>query len=223
MRYRIKDKGLSKTLEKAEVPQSCPTLWPHGLYSLPGSSVHGILQARILEWEAIPFSMGSSQPRVQTQVSRIAGCFFTIWATREAHEYWSAQPIPAPGDPPDNRNRTGVSWIAGGFFTGWMRVLHNLGSSWLLFLLIWANHIEILQILKYAMLSQYFYLYVCLWFFLLPGMTIICLIVWMFLVFQDSAQISLYLKILLDHFWSQVKLFVSFLISPLHLCKPFSF
>ena len=40
-------------------------------------------QARILEWVAFPFSMGSSQPRDQTQVSCIAGVFFTIWATRE--------------------------------------------------------------------------------------------------------------------------------------------
>ena len=49
----------------------------------PDSSVHGILQARILEWVAIPFSRGSSQPRDRTQVSHIAGRFFTIWATRE--------------------------------------------------------------------------------------------------------------------------------------------
>ena len=51
--------------------------------SLPGSFVHGILQARILEWVAIPFSRGSSRPRDPTQVSCIAGRFFTIWATRE--------------------------------------------------------------------------------------------------------------------------------------------
>ena len=51
--------------------------------SLPGSSVHGILQARILEWVAFSFSRGSSQPRGWTQVSRIVG-IFTIWATREA-------------------------------------------------------------------------------------------------------------------------------------------
>ena len=48
---------------------------------LPGSSVHGILQARILEWVAIPFSRGSSQPMDQTWVSRIAGRFFTVWDT----------------------------------------------------------------------------------------------------------------------------------------------
>ena len=53
-------------------------------YSPPGISVCGILQARILKWVAIPFSRGSLQPRDQAQVSRIAGRFFIIWATREA-------------------------------------------------------------------------------------------------------------------------------------------
>ena len=54
-------------------------------HSPPGSPVHEILQARIVEWVAIPFSRGSFWPRDQTQVSCIAGTFFTIWATREAH------------------------------------------------------------------------------------------------------------------------------------------
>ena len=52
-------------------------------YSLPGSSVHGILQARILEWVAISYSRGSSRPRDQTWVSCNAGRFFAIWATRD--------------------------------------------------------------------------------------------------------------------------------------------
>ena len=51
--------------------------------------VHGILQVRILEWVAFVFSRGSFQPRNQTQVSHIAGGFFTSWATRAAREYWS--------------------------------------------------------------------------------------------------------------------------------------
>ena len=51
--------------------------------SLPGSSVHGILQTRIPEWEDYPFSKGSSWPRNQTGVSCITGRFFTSWATRE--------------------------------------------------------------------------------------------------------------------------------------------
>ena len=53
-------------------------------YSPPGSSAHGILQTAILEWVTLPFSKGFSQPRDRTQVSHIAGRFFTIWATREA-------------------------------------------------------------------------------------------------------------------------------------------
>ena len=53
--------------------------------TLPGSSVHGILQARILEYVAIPSSRGSSQPGDQTQASRTAGAFFTIRATRNTH------------------------------------------------------------------------------------------------------------------------------------------
>ena len=52
--------------------------------STPGSSVHGILQARILQWIAIAFSRGSFWPRDQTQVSHITGKFFTIWVTSEA-------------------------------------------------------------------------------------------------------------------------------------------
>ena len=64
-------------------PQSCPTLCNPMGCSPQDSSVHGILQASILEWVAIPFSRGSSQPRDRTQVSCTAGRFFTNWATRE--------------------------------------------------------------------------------------------------------------------------------------------
>ena len=60
------------------VSQSCPTLWDPMDYSPPRSSVCGIVQARILEWVSMPSTRGSSQPRDQTQVSRIAGRFFTI-------------------------------------------------------------------------------------------------------------------------------------------------
>ena len=64
------------------VTQSCLILSSSMDWSSPGSSVHGILQARILEWTAIPFSRGSSQSRDQTWVSCIAVKFFTAWATR---------------------------------------------------------------------------------------------------------------------------------------------
>ena len=66
------------------VTQPCLTHWDPMDCSLPGSSVPGILQGRILEWVAIPSSRGSSQPRDGTQVSHIAGGFFTVWAAREA-------------------------------------------------------------------------------------------------------------------------------------------
>ena len=63
----------------------CPTLCDPMDFSLPGSSVHRILQARILEWVDIPFSKGFSWPRDWTWVFLIAGKFFTIWATRESY------------------------------------------------------------------------------------------------------------------------------------------
>ena len=68
--------------EWVKVAQSCPTLCDSMDYR-----VHGILQATILEWVAFSFSRGSSQPRDRTQVSHIAGGFFTSWATKEA-QYW---------------------------------------------------------------------------------------------------------------------------------------
>ena len=66
------------------VTQSCPTLWDPMDCSSPGSSVHGIFQAKIQEYVAFPFSRESSQPRDQTQVFHVTGRFFTVWATSEA-------------------------------------------------------------------------------------------------------------------------------------------
>ena len=72
-------------LERKEVAvlvtQSCLTLCDCVDCSLPGSSVHGILQTGKLEWVAIPFSRGLSQPGAQIWISCIAGRFFTVWAT----------------------------------------------------------------------------------------------------------------------------------------------
>ena len=65
---------------KLSLAQSCLTLCNPMDYSPPGSSVHGILQARILEWAAMPSFRASSRLRDRTQVSCIAGRFFTIWA-----------------------------------------------------------------------------------------------------------------------------------------------
>ena len=91
--------------------QSCPTLCNPMAYT-----VHRFLQARILESVAFPFSRASSESRDQTQVSRIAGRFFTSWVTRESQEYWSvAYPFSSRSSQP--RNWTGVSCTAGRFFT----------------------------------------------------------------------------------------------------------
>ena len=83
--------------KESEVAQSCPTLCDPVDCSLPGSSVHGILQARILEWVAISFSRGSSRPR-NTQVSCIADRGFILWATREALPELAQTPVHTVGD-----------------------------------------------------------------------------------------------------------------------------
>ena len=79
---------------KVKVAQLCPTLCHPMDCSPPGSSVHGILQARTLEWVAVLFSRGSSQPRDRTQVFRIAGRFFPIWAPGNEMEYTIKPPSP---------------------------------------------------------------------------------------------------------------------------------
>jgi len=69
----IKERGPGRS--EVKVTQSCLTLCNAMDYSLPGSSIHGILQARIWEWVAVPFTRGSAQPKDRTQVSLIAGGF----------------------------------------------------------------------------------------------------------------------------------------------------
>ena len=77
---------------------SCIQLCNPTDYSLPGSSVHGILQARILEWVCHFLLQGSSWPRDWTRVSCIAGRFFTMWATREANsqQYLNVNDVSSP-------------------------------------------------------------------------------------------------------------------------------
>ena len=97
-----------------KVAQSCLTLC-----NTMDCTVHGILQARILEWVAFPFSRGSFQPRDQIQVSHFAGRFFTSRAYQGSPRIlkWVAYPFSSGSSRP--RNWTGVSRIAGGFFTSW--------------------------------------------------------------------------------------------------------
>jgi len=73
-------------MNECEMAQSSPTLCDPMDCSLPGSSVHGIFQAIVLEWIAISFSKGSSQPRDRTQVSHVVDRCFTVWATREVQD-----------------------------------------------------------------------------------------------------------------------------------------
>ena len=85
--------GIMTDLCRVKVTQSCLTLFNPMDYT-----VHRILQARILEWVTFPFSWGSSQSRDRTQVSHIAGGFFTNWATREAQghcqiDHWTSLKI----------------------------------------------------------------------------------------------------------------------------------
>ena len=101
--------------------QSCPTLCNPTDYT-----VHEILQVRILEWVALPFSRGSSKPRNLTQISCIAGRFFASWATGEAQEWVACLYLLQWIFPTQDRAR--VSCIAGGFFTNWAMCIPQRNS-----------------------------------------------------------------------------------------------
>ena len=134
-----------------KVAQSCPSLCDP-----MDHKVHGILQAKILEWLAFPFSIGSSRTRTRTGVSCIAGGFFTNWAMRgkwkslgrvwlfttpwtiQSMNSWSTEILEWVARPFSRgfsplRNQTRVSCIAGGFFTVWVtrdsNTLKTLTSS----------------------------------------------------------------------------------------------
>ena len=76
--YVITDSVDMKEKKESEVTQSCPTLCNPTDCSLPNSSIYGIFQARVLEWFAVSFSRGSSQPRDRTRVSCVVGRRFTV-------------------------------------------------------------------------------------------------------------------------------------------------
>ena len=112
----------------AESLQSCPILCDPMDYSLPGSYIHEIFQARVLEWIAMPSSRGSPQFRDQIQVSCIAGGFFTIRVTAAA-AIKSHQPCPTPWDPIDGSplgfpipgilQARILEWVAISFSSAW--------------------------------------------------------------------------------------------------------
>ena len=124
-----------------KITQLCPTLCDP-----MDNSVHGILQARILEWVAFPFSGGSSQSRNKTQVSCIPGGFFSSWATRETPKILECVPYPFSRESSWPRIWTGVCWIVGRFFTNWtirdllyrnvyLDFLPNFWLDWLSFII----------------------------------------------------------------------------------------
>ena len=109
----LEDTAVATGLEKVNphpntqeklVTQSCPALWDTMNRSPLHSSVHGIFQARVLEWIAISFSGGSPLPGDGTGVSYIAGRFFTNWPTREA--------IPKKGNGKECANHRAIALIS---------------------------------------------------------------------------------------------------------------
>ena len=93
--YHLNHQGspLLKIPSVCSVAKSCPTLWDLMVCSPPGSSVHGILQARILEWVAISFSMGSFWPKDWTSVSCIGRRILYHWATWETWNSLNFAPV----------------------------------------------------------------------------------------------------------------------------------
>ena len=93
--------------------QLCLTLCNPMDCSPPDSSVHGILQARILEWVAIFFSRGSSWPRDRTQISHTAGRLLTLWATKKSHkQLWCSLNLPGVS----KKKKKLLLWEVKGFF-----------------------------------------------------------------------------------------------------------
>ena len=148
------------------------TLWPHGPWhltlkslsrvqlcnstdcSLPGSSIHGTFQARVLEWIAISFSRRSYRPRDQTQVSHIVGRHFTVWVTVHGIlgariREWVAGPFSRGSSQP--RDWTQLSVIAGWFFTSWATNEAHIAA-------VSAGILSLLSI-KYPVRSSYSYLF----------------------------------------------------------------
>ena len=119
----------------SEVAQSCPTLCDPMDCSLPGFSVRGIFQTRVLEWVAISFSRGSSWPRDWIQVSRIARRHFTLWATREAQTALWETWVQSLGweDPLEEGMETHSSILAWRIPMdrgAWWATVHGVARSW---------------------------------------------------------------------------------------------
>ena len=104
--------------------ESCSTVCNPVDYSLPGSSVHGILQARVLEWVAVPFSKGFSQPRDRTWLSCIASRFF-CFGFPTAGPQWAFKPSLAI----KSQSRCGQSLRQRPCWSGWKEGLGKAGTD----------------------------------------------------------------------------------------------
>ena len=117
-----KNTGKKERKKESEVTQSCSILWDPVDCSLSGSSIRGIFQAGVLEWVAISFSRGSSWPRGETQVSRIAGRCFTLWATREA--LWVLEWVAYPFSNGSSQSRDWTHCCNRPGFNPWIEKIH---------------------------------------------------------------------------------------------------
>ena len=110
-------------VEKVKVTQSCPTLFDPMDYR-----VHGILQARILEWVAIPFSRGSSQPRIEPRSPTSQAILYQLSHPKSPRILeWVTFPFSSRSSQP--RNQTSFSSIIGRFFTSWVTREANINNS----------------------------------------------------------------------------------------------
>ena len=134
-----------KSESEIEVSQLCPPLCDPMDCGPPGSSVHWILQARILEWVVISFSRGSSQPKDQTQVSRTAGRLFTVWATGDSLTLYACIILTTPVSS-DSRAGLGISYDTDGVAGG----LYFLYSS------LWSIESHFLVLYKIGWVSFFF-------------------------------------------------------------------
>ena len=113
------------------VTKLCPTLCDSMSYSLPGSSVHGISQARILEWVAVSFSRGIFLTQDRTWVSCIAGRFFISWATSESHSTGDPCSVLGLGRSPGegNGNPLQYSCLENPMRRAWWATIHGVAKS----------------------------------------------------------------------------------------------
>ena len=115
--WRMDGGRVGRVIESESPSVVSDSLWLHGLYT-----VHGIFYARMVEWAAFPFSRGSSQSRDQTQVSHIAGRFFTSWATREVE--WVAYPSSSGSSQPNQmESKQGLLYCRWIFYQLYQKVL----------------------------------------------------------------------------------------------------